>query len=85
MNPNVLEFEPRLALFVPDADPLVFYKAILHFAVLHLNAGGFLFFEINEKFGKEVAGLLAASGFNAEIRKDINGKDRIVKASKMTG
>jgi release factor glutamine methyltransferase len=83
MNTNVLEFEPKLALFVPDADSLIFYKAIIRFAGIHLNEGGFLFLEINEKFGAEMATLLTRSGYKVELKKDINGRDRMVKAMKV--
>ena len=77
---NVVGFEPHLALFVEDGDPLVFYRAIARFAADSLACGGGLYFEINEKFGAEVCALLGAEGFpGAEVIKDINGKDRIVR------
>ncbi|MFT4204097.1 MAG: peptide chain release factor N(5)-glutamine methyltransferase [Chitinophagaceae bacterium] len=81
MNHNVLGFEPEMALFVPDADPLLFYRAIANLATQILRSGGYLFFEINEKFGKEVVDLLAFLGFkDVVLRKDLQGRHRLVKA-----
>jgi release factor glutamine methyltransferase len=80
MNPNVLRYEPHLALFVPDDDSLRFYKAITTRASEILKPGGLLAMEINERFGQEVAALLKANRFESiEIVKDLDGKDRIVK------
>jgi len=80
MQKNVLNYEPHEALFVDDKNPLVFYSAIVDFAKKYLNSDGKLYFEINEKFGQEVAGLLKNQGFsNVEIDKDFRGKDRFVK------
>ena len=79
MQPNVLDYEPETALFVPDDDPLKFYRAISNFAVGHLNAGGRLYFEINEKKGPQTADLLKGLGFvGVEVIKDLFGKDRFV-------
>jgi release factor glutamine methyltransferase len=79
MHSNVLNFEPENALFVPDCDPLVFYRAIIIFAKNQLNKSGLLFFEINENLGSEIYEMLIDSGFTEiEIRKDINGKNRMV-------
>jgi len=79
MEKNVLNFEPKLALFVEDNNPLIFYKTITEFASKNLNKGGKLYFEINEMFGKEVKTLIQSYNFKSvEIIKDINGKDRIV-------
>ncbi|HYG15820.1 MAG TPA: peptide chain release factor N(5)-glutamine methyltransferase [Bacteroidia bacterium] len=81
MQPNVLNYEPSTALFVPDNNPLLFYEAITTFAQQHLNPGGKLYFEINEQFGREVKQMLKNFGFNLiEIRKDMQGKDRMVSA-----
>lgn len=78
MSKNVLDYEPHLALFVNDNDPLVFYKAIADFALQNLSASGKLYFEINEKLGSEVKNLLDKKGFkNVEIKKDMSGKERI--------
>jgi release factor glutamine methyltransferase len=66
-------------LFVPDSEPLVFYKTIAFFAKKHLTDKGLLFFEINENLGLEINELLIDSGFSEiEIRKDIHGKNRMV-------
>lgn len=80
MQSNVLDYEPHLALFVSDYDPLIFYKAIVNFSIDHLNTRGKLYFEINESFGSETADLLLNAGFKSVmIIKDLNGKDRIVR------
>jgi release factor glutamine methyltransferase len=80
MHQNVTGFEPHTALFVPEDDPLIFYKAIADYAAEHLSADGLLFFEINENFGKETVDLLADKGFaDSELRKDMSGRDRMVK------
>jgi release factor glutamine methyltransferase len=78
MQSNVLDHEPHLALFVPDHDPLKFYRAIALKAIQYLNKGGELWFEINEAFGAELASFMKQHGFAANVFKDINGKDRIV-------
>jgi release factor glutamine methyltransferase len=81
MDVNVLDFEPHLALFVANHEPLLFYDAIADFAKINLKNNGRLYFEIHEKYGKEVVNLLAKKGFsNTQLIKDINGKDRIVSA-----
>jgi release factor glutamine methyltransferase len=83
MHQNVTGFEPHTALFVPENDPLIFYKAIADFAIKHLENKGLLFFEINENFGKETVELLSNKGFtDIELRKDMSGRDRMVKAVK---
>ncbi len=79
---NVLDYEPHNALFVPDGDPLVFYRCISNFAVRFLRPGGSIFFEINERLGKETATLMEDCGLcNALIVKDLFGKDRFVRAT----
>ncbi len=81
MRKNVLDYEPHVALFVPDEDTLKFYRAIAVIAKEKLNPGGKLFFEINESLGETVAGLLYEKGFiEIELRKDLSGKDRMVRA-----
>jgi release factor glutamine methyltransferase len=81
MHQNVTGFEPHSALFVPEHDPLIFYKAIADFAQEKLVPGGYLFFEINENLGKETLEVLADKGFtNIELRQDMSGRDRMVKA-----
>ncbi|MDB5115186.1 MAG: prmC [Mucilaginibacter sp.] len=82
MHTNVTDFEPHTALFVPENDPLIFYKAIADFAVTNLTKNGLLFFEINESLGKETVELLEIKGFkNVELRQDMSGKDRMVRAT----
>ncbi len=81
MHNNVLDYEPHLALFVSDDDALSFYKQIVHFALTHLDDQGFLFFEINENLGQQMVELLTQTGFtDIELRKDLRGKDRMLKA-----
>lgn len=83
INGNVINFEPYLALFVPNETPLLFYDIIASFGLLHLKKEGKLFFEINEAFGEEAAALLLKKNYkNIEIRKDMQGKDRMIKAEK---
>jgi release factor glutamine methyltransferase len=83
MRPNVVDFEPHLALFVPENDPLIFYKAIASKANTALKAGGLLCVEINERFGPEVAKLFSDSGFEEiKIIRDLSGKERIVRGKK---
>ena len=73
---NVLDHEPHLALFVPDNDPLLFYRHIALFAKKQLNANGKLYFEIHRDYGKECVELLASLGFSEiELRKDISGNN----------
>lgn len=84
MRENVLGFEPSLALFVPDHDPLKFYKVISHMAQMHLNENGWLVFEINEQCGCAIADLLAEGFCNIEIIKDIHDKDRFVVSQKVS-
>ena len=80
MMPNVLDYEPSLALFVDDEDPLIFYRTIARFAQKNLVDGGMLFFEINRKFRKETVDLLASMGFVDIVpKKDISGNDRFIK------
>ena len=79
MSKRVYDFEPSIALFVEDDDPLIFYKKIITLAKTDLNEGGWLFIEINENFGKETARLMFDLQ-NVTIHKDINGKDRWISA-----
>lgn len=83
MKKNVLNYEPHNALFVPDNDPLVFYRAILEFAKSNLRPGGNIFFEINELFGRQMVQLLQKFNYqNVVLHKDINEKDRMIKGTK---
>lgn len=82
MNKNVLENEPHQALFVSDENPLVFYEKIADLALLHLSKDGVLFFEINQYLGNQTVDILLNKGFkNVELRKDIFGNDRMIKAT----
>lgn len=83
MDNNVLQHEPETALFVPDNDPLLFYRAISDLAQKMLRSGGGLYFEINREYGKETAGVMSAMGFDSvELRKDFMENDRMVKGTK---
>ena len=83
MNSNVLDFEPHTALFVPDSDPLVFYRAILELAGEILGPNGKIYFEINEEFGQLMVGLLTFYKYSdISIVNDINGKARFIKGIK---
>lgn len=83
MEKNVLEHEPRLALFVPDSDPLLFYRRIAQLGQQILRNHGLLFFEINRRFGQETVLMLQGLGYReVELRKDLYGNDRMVKAIK---
>ncbi len=82
IKPNVLEYEPHLALFVEDTDALLFYRKIAELAKKNLSEKGNLFFEINQYLGKETIELLERLGFkNIELRKDIYGNDRMILCS----
>jgi len=81
MDKNVIDFEPHLALFVPDEQPLLFYEAIATFSKTHLTENGKIFLEVHENVAKEVAALFSNNQFHAEIKKDIFGKERMVMAS----
>ncbi len=84
MAENVLKFEPHLALFAPGEDSLIFYRRIAEKAFHALKPFGKLFFEINEAKGKEVIELMEGFGFtNIELRKDLSGKERMVKGEKL--
>ena len=82
MSDNVLSYEPELALFVPDSDPLLFYRAIARYASKALKPGGRLLFETNTAYAHEVAQVMADEGFTAiEVRNDCFGKPRMVKGA----
>lgn len=83
MKANVLQYEPGNALFVPDSDPLIFYRCISELAEHSLEHNGWLFFEINESLGDEMKELVEQYGFNmVEVRKDLSGKDRMLRCRK---
>lgn len=82
IKPNVLEYEPHLALFVEDNDALLFYRKIAQLAKKNLSENGQLYFEINQYLGKETVALLEGMGFkNIVLKKDIYGNDRIIKCT----
>ncbi len=81
MEMQVTSQEPNIALFVPDEDPLVFYKAIARLAKLHLKPNGQLFFEIHFDKGEAMVNILDEMHFHAELREDLFGKDRMIRAS----
>ncbi len=81
MKSNVLDFEPHLALFVSNEDPLIFYEAIAKNGRFLLKPGGKVYLEINERFGTNVSNLFRSEGYSdIQIIKDLDGKDRIVMA-----
>lgn len=83
MSPNVLDHEPHLALFVPDEDPLLFYRVIAHYGLRHLKPGGRLYYEINEAYGPDTCQLLCQLGYQqVELMQDFTGRDRMVVAAR---
>lgn len=82
MNRNVLDHEPHIALFVPDNDALLFYRKIHAFGRMHLAEGGNIFLEINEALGPETVSLFSSPGYITELRKDMQGKYRMLKVSR---
>ena len=80
MRSNVLQYEPATALFVPDNDPLIFYKAIAEFGKEHLTPSGSIYCEIHETTGEEIARLFSSYGYTTELKKDMQQKDRMIKA-----
>ena len=83
MEANVLDWEPSLALFVPDDDPLLFYRKIAQLGCEMLKEGGSLYFEINRAYGQETSLMLSELGYNQiELKKDSWGNDRMIKAKR---
>lgn len=81
MRPNVVDYEPHTALFVPDNDPLIFYRAIARTALRLLNAAGRLYFEIYESLAEEMVAMLEAEGYvDVVLRDDFRGKPRMICA-----
>ncbi len=81
MQANVLEYEPHIALFVPNDKALIFYERIADMAIIGLKSGCSLYFEINEAKGNDMVQMLENKGFTqVELRQDMNGKDRMLKA-----
>ena len=83
MHRNVLDYEPHIALFVSNNDPLLFYRHIASFAAKHQRKGAKLYFEINEAFGNETVALLQEQGYHSIIHKDSFGKERMIEAVKL--
>lgn len=84
MHENVTAFEPDLALFVPNENPLLFYRALAEYAAKSLNDKGYLFFELHENYAHETKTIIESLGFQSvEIRKDLQGKDRMLKAQRL--
>ena len=84
MEHNVLDWEPSIALFVPDEDPLLFYRRIAQLGGSMLKKGGSLYYEINQAYGQETMEMLASMGYQSiELRKDAWGNDRMVKAKRI--
>jgi release factor glutamine methyltransferase len=84
MHPNVVRFEPHLALFVPDDEPLLFYRIIADYSKKQLKDGGRLWFEINRAHGDDVGELLESAGYSdVRIYHDMSGSDRFVSAVKI--
>ncbi|SFS56962.1 release factor glutamine methyltransferase [Zhouia amylolytica] len=82
MKSNVVDFEPHAALFVPDQDPLLFYKQIAWLSSNHLNQEGNLYFEINQYLAKDTTDMLDEFGFkNTIVKKDLSGNDRMIRTS----
>lgn len=83
MEANVLEWEPGLALFVPDEKPLLFYRKISELGLEMLKPGGRLFFEINRAYGRQIVEMMSVLGYrNIELKKDISQNDRMIKAER---
>jgi release factor glutamine methyltransferase len=85
MHANVTKFEPHIALFVPDSDPLVFYKALSAFGKEHLREDGAVFCELEAARAEECKALFEAEGYAAELKQDIHGKLRMLKAKLVVG
>lgn len=79
MSKSIINFEPHLALFVPNHDPLIFYKKILKFSSFHLKKKGFIFFEIHQNFASDLISLILKFFNNFELRKDLSGNNRMIK------
>lgn len=83
MRANVVQYEPHTALFVPDTDPLLFYKKITDWASHHLKSGGRVYFEINQYLGIEMRQLLESRGFTEVLlKKDLSGNNRMIRGTK---
>jgi release factor glutamine methyltransferase len=83
LEKHVRDFEPALALFVPDDDPIVFYKLIGQIALQKLRPGGALFLEIHHDYAKDIMDWYKTNGFSLELRKDFSGNNRMIKAERI--
>ena len=82
MNKNVIDYEPEIAIFVDDNNPVIFYKIIAKKAKKILNRNGKIYFEINENYSEEVMKILKDYGYvNIKLKKDINDRNRMIKAT----
>ena len=81
MHPNVVDYEPHTALFVPNEESFIFYSALVEFGKHRLYENGNIYAEIHEDMGKEAIDLFEKEGYTVELRKDIQGKDRMIKAA----
>ena len=84
MHPNVIDYEPHTALFVPNEEALIFYRALAEFGKHRLYNNGCIYAEIHEDLGKDVTVLFQKEGYYVELRKDMQGKDRMVKVIRPT-
>jgi release factor glutamine methyltransferase len=84
MHPNVIDYEPHTALFVPNEEALIFYRALAEFGKHRLYNNGCIYAEIHEDSGKDVTVLFQKEGYYVELRKDMQGKDRMVKVIRPT-
>ncbi|MGN6195497.1 MAG: peptide chain release factor N(5)-glutamine methyltransferase [Ginsengibacter sp.] len=82
LSKNVTDFEPGIALFVENNDPYIFYKKISEFAKTHLNESGKIYVEVHEEYANDIKVIFENAGYLSEIKKDIYGKNRMVKAQK---
>jgi release factor glutamine methyltransferase len=80
MHPNVIDYEPHKALFVPNDEALIFYQALASFGKQRLYANGNIYAEIHENLAQKVADLLEKENYHVELRKDMQGKSRMIKA-----
>lgn len=80
MKPNVLQYEPATALFVPDNDPLIFYRTIAEFGQEHLAKNAAIYVEIHEDLGQAVTKVFQNENYSTELKKDMQGKDRMLRA-----
>ena len=84
LHTNVRNFEPELALFVPDNDPLLFYRTIAQFGLSHLKANGALYFELHTDHAMDTDALVRTMGYQTELQKDMHGNLRMLKAQKLS-